>query len=283
MFTPDNSASVAADPVRYISDDELKAFFEELLNGDQNNAANLVRLNLQARSPYESTEDLAPNPLLTIDPKVSNIPTVAMLAQLYDNYLPDAFMNEDVTPAEVKEEEEFMKAVLNTTAMSLTKSLLSSKGMAPKSQEQFSNFLKKIWFTIYPRYSGKRGSSAFEHIFLGEFKKGQVSGLHNWLFFSHEESSRRLNYYGWTKKIEFPKKRGGIIKLKYAWNGLLKPAGSMFVGTSPELELSVYTVCFLARPNDRCNLAAGGKTFHIQTYAFNYLNNTLISSAYPSI
>lgn len=60
---------------------------------------------------------------------MSNIPTVAMLAQLYDNYLPDAFMNEDVTPAEVKEEEEFMKAVLNTTAMSLTKSLLSSKGI----------------------------------------------------------------------------------------------------------------------------------------------------------
>ncbi|CAA9994312.1 unnamed protein product, partial [Nesidiocoris tenuis] len=89
----------------------------------------IFRVNNQKKTPAE-------NMLLTIDPKVSNIPTVAMLAQLYDNYLPDAFMNEDVTPAEVKEEEEFMKAVLNTTAMSLTKSLLSSKGIMQQSRKK---------------------------------------------------------------------------------------------------------------------------------------------------
>uniref|UniRef100_A0A0A9Z3Q3 Poly(U)-specific endoribonuclease n=1 Tax=Lygus hesperus TaxID=30085 RepID=A0A0A9Z3Q3_LYGHE len=276
-------STYAAGPVRHISEDELKKFIENLLENDENNAGSLVTLNLQARSPYNSTEDLAPDVLLKVDPKAFKLPTVSLLARFYDNYIPDAMKNEDVTPEEVKEEEAFMNTIVSTRIMTLTRTFLSSKGMAPESTAEFTKFLRKVWFTIYSRGARKKGSSAFEHIFLGEFKKGQVSGLHNWLFFTNQEKAKHLNYYGWTKKIEFPKKKGGVIKLRYAWNGLVKPAGSMFFGTSPEFELALYTVCFLARPNDRCNLAIGQKTFHIQTYTFTYDNNFLISSAYPQI
>lgn len=57
----------------------------------------------------------------------------------------------------------------------------------------------------------------------------------------------------------------------------------MFVGTSPELELALYTVCYYARPNDKCFLKLNGENMYIQTYTFNSRNQKLIGSAFPSM
>ena len=37
------------------------------------------------------------------------------------------------------------------------------------------------------------------------------------------------------------------------------------VGTSPEFELAVYTLCFVARPNEVCRLRINGNDVFIQT------------------
>lgn len=50
------------DKPRYISDDDLKNFFTSLLDSDENNAWRTVHWDLQDRSPYNSTADLAPRP-----------------------------------------------------------------------------------------------------------------------------------------------------------------------------------------------------------------------------
>lgn len=63
--------------------------------------------------------------------------------------------------------------------------------------------LNKIWFTVYSRGNRKMGSSAFEHIFLGEIKRNEVSGLHNWIYFSNEEQKGRLNYLGHMQTLDF--------------------------------------------------------------------------------
>lgn len=77
--------------------------------------------------------------------------------------------------------------------------------------------------------------------------------------------------------------KGGVIKLHYMWNNTTKPVGTIFVGTSPELELALYTVCYFARPNDKCHLRLNGKAIYIQTYTFNSHSEKLIGSAFPSI
>lgn len=53
---------------------------------------------------------------------------------------------------------------------------------------------------------GKVGSSAFEHVFLGETKNhSMVSGLHNWIWFYYKEGqsgqSHPINYMGYMNNV----------------------------------------------------------------------------------
>lgn len=67
------------------------------------------------------------------------------------------------------------------------------------------DLLNSIWFTQYTRGGGIIGSSAFEHVFLGELKKDEVSGLHNWIYFANEEENHRVDYMGYLKKLDLGK------------------------------------------------------------------------------
>lgn len=55
---------------------------------------------------------------------------------------------------------------------------------------------------MYSRAGGKISSSGFEHIFLAELKKNEVSGLHNWVYFDHAEMTKLVDYLGYMKKID---------------------------------------------------------------------------------
>lgn len=77
--------------------------------------------------------------------------------------------------------------------------------------------------------------------------------------------------------------KGQIAKVRFSLNGLGKPSNSLFIGTSPELELALYTVCFSVRADQACRMSYGGKDFNIVTYSFKYRGKNLIGSAYPEI
>lgn len=57
----------------------------------------------------------------------------------------------------------------------------------------------------------------------------------------------------------------------------------MFVGTSPELEVALYTVCFEVRPDKDCPISLGGNKLLIRTHTFRYRGKNLIGSAFPEI
>lgn len=67
------------------------------------------------------------------------------------------------------------------------------------------------------------------------------------------------------------------------FNGYDKPVVTVFIGTSPELEMALYTVCFYARPNGDCLVSLGGTKFNIITRKFRYRGKDLIGTAYPDI
>ena len=81
-----------------------------------------------------------------------------------------------------------------------------------------------VWMAPYRRYRAN-DSSGFEHVFVGEEKKGQIIGLHNWVqYYQHarsharthtrtharthvplhryylEEKKGNINYLGWSGK-----------------------------------------------------------------------------------
>lgn len=86
-----------------------------------------------------------------------------------------------------------------------------------------------------------------------------------------------------STNIFFVFQKGTVLKLHFNQQGVDKPVDSMFIGTSPELEIALYTLCFVARADNDCKLKLAGKDVDIVTHTFRYRSKNLIGSAYPQI
>ncbi|XP_073957177.1 uncharacterized protein [Choristoneura fumiferana] len=264
------------------TDAELKTLSEELLRKDSNNAAKYVTVNFQEKTTSQSKEDKALLPLMTVSPAAWNIPTIQKLIPLLDNYEKDTLVNEYVTPQERNEENAFMDTIMSTAVIRHLMIFLKEKGYVTPDPRQQRDFLKQLWFGLYSRGKGKISSSGFEHIFVSELKNGDVLGLHNWIFFAREEAANRVNYLGYLKYVQLNDK-GVVMKLHFNQNGVDKPVNSMFIGTSPELEIALYTLCFITRADNDCDLKLGNKDVRIVSHTFRYRSKNLIGSAYPQL
>ena len=54
------------------------------------------------------------------------------------------------------------------------------------------------------------------------------------------------------------------IVFKFRWGDYLKPQTAMLIGTSPVLEMALYTLCFKARPSQDCSVSLARKNFTIR-------------------
>ncbi|KAG0725672.1 Poly(U)-specific endoribonuclease [Chionoecetes opilio] len=261
-----------------MSNAQLQAAAEDLLSVD----VGMVQpsISLQGRTSGNAAGDAAPHPLFTSVPQASlTKDTVRLMQQLLDNYEPQTTRREVMTDAERAEENQFLEALMQTAVMQKLETLLKQKGLL---QGRLRDTLKLVWFTPYTRGGRHLASSGFEHVFVGEVKNRKVSGFHNWLSFMKEEGEGDLDYKGYLKKLDLGNK-GEIIKMRFVWLQDTKPVGTIFVGTTPELEMALYTLCFLAKPNARCPVQLAGKKFTIQTWKQSYQGKTLVGSAYPDI
>ncbi|EYC10766.1 hypothetical protein Y032_0053g2286 [Ancylostoma ceylanicum] len=144
----------------------------------------------------------------------------------------------------------------------------------------FRAWIEHLWFRHYSRSRGwAHDSSAFEHVFMGEEKRGEVSGFHNWVRFYLLERNpiEELDYMG------FIEGRGNVmVSLRFTWQGLLKRVGSFMVGTSPEFEMALYTLCFLARRGGQeCTVEIDGCLVIITSYDMVQDGEIFIGTAYP--
>eukprot|EP00057_Strongylocentrotus_purpuratus_P035399 XP_798998.3 PREDICTED: poly(U)-specific endoribonuclease [Strongylocentrotus purpuratus] len=148
----------------------------------------------------------------------------------------------------------------NTDVIQSTYNLLYTKGHF-SSEADFKDFMKTTWFGLYSRSGGTLDSSAFEHTFVGEMKNGAVTGFHNWIQFCLQERAGNLNYYGYRSE-----KQPNQLLLQFNWSGQVKTLSSIMYGVSPEFELALFSVCFIARPNDRCTFTINGHDVAIRTW-----------------
>ncbi|PIO27553.1 hypothetical protein AB205_0086710 [Aquarana catesbeiana] len=143
-----------------------------------------------------------------------------------------------------------------------------------------------MWFGLFTRTKGPLDSSGFEHIFLGEIHGGKISGFHNWIRFYLLEKAGQLNYLSYSANgpwTSYP----DVYGFQFKWSNYLKSIGSLFVGSSPEFDLAVFTLCYVTRPDSVCTVTMGGQTLKIQTYT--WANTTYgngkryVGSTYPIV
>ncbi|XP_034230776.1 poly(U)-specific endoribonuclease homolog isoform X2 [Thrips palmi] len=186
-----------------VSDSDIKKLTEQLFTVDKHALNSAVRIDLQGKTYSSATDDKAPRPLLSVDESRAKSANgnVALLARLYDKYTPDCTKAEKETPEKKQQQSDLLDGLLATPVLTTTLNFLAGKGLVPTGKAAQKQFLNKLWFSLYSRGGGALGSSAFEHVFLGELKHGDVSGMHSWLFFNKQEEAGKADYKGYIKKL----------------------------------------------------------------------------------
>ncbi|KAL3307884.1 hypothetical protein Ciccas_013592 [Cichlidogyrus casuarinus] len=232
-------------------DTELSKIFEELWALDENRAEPNTdwRVNVQGSLNGKAENlDVATSSFFTfVNEKKLTLPTYTAFIRLLDNYDKEVGSNEKETDEEKKEIANFIDAISKTKVMKKAHEYLVSKGLADKSMANFMTQLSNLWFSFYNRNS-QSDSSGFEHVFVGETKRGEILGLHNWIQFYLEEKAGRLDYAGYHKSSCYKEPRLFTIGLKWT-GGNSKHYSSILVGPSPEFEMAMYTVAFLTSKN----------------------------------
>jgi hypothetical protein len=55
---------------------------------------------------------------------------------------------------------------------------------------------------------------------------------------------------------------------------------SLFIGTTPELEMALYTICFKLRVNRKCQLAYDDVKFNVTAYSLIHDKKRFVASAF---
>ncbi|NXL76201.1 ENDUC protein, partial [Leptocoma aspasia] len=203
-----------------------------------------------------------------VSPALLARPTFSRLLALLDNYEPRTGRPEEETAEERREQREFLGAALGTPVLALLQRFVLSKGGAALSP-RCPHGVPSV-STVFPQcpHAGLLGVLSLRFRWDGRPRPGcpPVCPLHD------TPCDPAMSPPQWTG---FP----DVLSLRFRWDGHSKARGSLLVGSSPELDLALFTLCFLARPDSQCHISLGGEAATIQTYTWD--KQRLVASAYP--
>ncbi|XP_030374549.1 poly(U)-specific endoribonuclease homolog [Scaptodrosophila lebanonensis] len=266
---------------------DMLSLSKELYSEEMAQSPYLFKVNLQGKTRAGAHDDKAPEPLFVLHNDLlatDSNSTTTLMRRLFNNYELDVSVPDHVTPEHEEEQHEFLRAVLNTRQMKLSMRYLVSKDIVKDDYDAQMQLLKELWFTPYSRGNNIIGSSSFEHVFMAEIRDQRVLGLHNWIYFAEQEQLGHVDYKGWLKRVDLGRPQQFILAFRSTFHNLPKGYNSFLVGTSPELELSLYTVCFLTTAEkEPCAVQLGPAKLFIVTHVWNWKGKRLIASAYTDI
>ncbi|XP_076247637.1 uncharacterized protein LOC143187359 [Calliopsis andreniformis] len=270
-----NNPNVTESALFYsVSDDQLYKITEELF-AKMPNISKYIKLNLQNRSTSSNATDEAREPLFDIEPELFNYPSISVTQSLYDSYEHD-FRKKLNRTREIREHENLLiDTFLNTNVMATATQWLADRDFIDPDDFERKDVLRRIWFTLF---SGS--SCGFERVFASEKYDTAIIGVQDWLYFANQETLKRINYMGYVDKLHLGD-IATLVKLNFEMDNLIRTNATIFVGTTPELEMSLYTICFYARPNNVCPVSLGGTKFNIYTHAFTYFGTSVIDLGLP--
>lgn len=204
---------------------------------------------------------------------------------LLDNYTADTSVAERRSAEKDAEERAFLDEIMKSRPMRYAHALLAAKGLAPASAAEFGEALRHAWFSTYTRGDTRDSSCGFEHVFCGEIGdpdgdgRRQCAGLHSWIRVLEQEGKGNLNYYG------FVPRRGGknaapvtpedkVVTIQFSWDPnpsadpnvvVTKELSTMLMGSSPELEVALYSLFFFAGVEE-ANITLDGNNLRVRVY-----------------
>ena len=240
-------------------------------------------LNIQCeKNPNNHADVAAENLFSYIDQDVLERPTYKAFRSLLDNYVATLGYSDSYTQTEREEMNTFINTISETQCMQYCHAWLVKNKKAPGNYVRFMKQVHAAWFTLYRR-KVENDSSGFEHVFLGERdeQKKTVSGLHNWIQIAEEERQGALDYKGRIKS-----KRGSsssdlsFITIQFEWQKQEKFLSSTLIGTSPEFEIALLSMCFF-NGKESTTVSCGPHELAIKCYAIRRNGKKYIGSAYP--
>ena len=247
-------------------------------------------LNLQqGKKPYQRGDRASERLFTAVNPEVLQRTTYKSLYNLLDNYCLQTGVQEVVTSEERREEWAFIESIFQKDCMKYVFNYCRKKQVISGDLQKFKKFVHDLWFKLYRRDT-RNDSSAFEHVFVGEERKGKLMGMHNWIRLYSEEKKGRMDYMGFIK----PKVRQSghpssprtqnesqIVTLQFSEQGELKPVSTSFIGVSPEFEFALYTLIFLCGEEENPLEHLGPYSVNIKSFKYGHGKNTSIGSVFP--
>jgi poly(U)-specific endoribonuclease len=255
----------AEEPVKLATDEEIRTISSQIWAADSNRLTGSdVQYNVNGIH------------LFTYVNEAKLTGTYARMRALFDNYTPDTGVVETCGTTCRNEESAFLDAILATQPIQLLHQWLIGQGLASSTVAGFKTELNQYWFMPYTRSRGPLDSSGFEHTFVGEINNGAVSGFHNWVNTYFEEKSGDFVYGPYQRTCA-----NEAIAFGFKWLGKTKTISSVFIRTSPEVEIALYTLCLLAKTGSACPLRLGSTQQTMTAWDMTGLPKT-IGSAYPN-
>ncbi|XP_043786954.1 uncharacterized protein LOC122711867 isoform X4 [Apis laboriosa] len=270
-----NSISIDNTFFYKISDDELFKISEELFAKSSRNIYKFIKLNLQTQVTSFNVTDKAKESLFKIESKLLDYPSIYVIRSLYDSYEYDFRKKLNRTLETRKQENLLIDTFLNTNEMTIAMQWLADRGFIDPDDFERKDVLRRIWFTIF------NGSTCgFERVFASENYGTAIIGIQDWIYFEYLESLKRIDYMGYVNKLDFGN-IASLLKVNFQIDGIVRSNVTIFVGTLPELEMALYTICFYARSNNLCPVSFGGTKFNIYTHSFIHFGNEVIDLGLP--
>ncbi|KAK4020583.1 poly(U)-specific endoribonuclease homolog [Daphnia magna] len=265
-----------------ITDDELLTLSRDLHTNDVNGAT--LTLDLQGQTTAGSLVDNAPGRLIVSDPIPDFAkPTFAAAQALLNNYQKNVTIQDTFTPEQLAEEVAFIDAVMETGVMQQLHAFLVSKGEASADVAEFKQFLSTIWFGRWSEYvPGVVASSGWEHANVFErLENNVIVGFHSWIYLFNEEEDGDLNYLGYINTIETGKTT--VLSMPVDLYGSTKAFSEFNMGASPELDLAIGTLCYVARPDVPCFIqGSNGVQFTWDLHTVTYNGVKYVESSHPT-
>ena len=107
-----------------------------------------------------------------------------------------------------------------------------------------------------------------------------------------EEKAGRFDYLGYIKprvrgtKCTVPHEWEQLVTIQFAWGDEVKPVSSSLIGTSPEFEMALYSLCFFAGEQE--NIVKCGP-YHVLVTCYTQpgfgksRGKTYIGSSFPGV